>query len=291
MKASQPLKIYKLTDEQHPARLFKLERMDDHYDQAGGVNDAPHRHHFYSVIWCRQGKGIHYIDLEEHQLRANQLYFLTPGQIHRLHFVERSTGWVLSFNDDFLAVNNISSAFIDHIKLFQPYRQSQPLEVSENLTATLNQLFDAIAATVDSEMNLKLEAVAAYLRLLLIHSHEACDLPLPIDSSESCLLVDFKKEVDQFISDTHKVSDFAQRLGVTSRHLNDVVRDTLGHTAKDYITERLMLEAKRLLIHSSASIKEVAIDLGFKEPVHFSNFFKKEAGQSPNDFRARFSSR
>ena len=67
--------------------------------------------------------------------------------------------------------------------------------------------------------------------------------------------------------------------------VSKTVRDLTGKVAKDHIQDRLALEAKRLLLHTSLSIKEVAYEIGFEEPLHFSGFFKKRVGVSPSQFR------
>jgi len=84
---------------------------------------------------------------------------------------------------------------------------------------------------------------------------------------------------------THMVSDYADEMAVTSDYLNKTVKNLTGKTAKDHIQSKLITEAKRSLLFSNISNKELAYELGFEESAHFNNFFKKITGQTPSEFR------
>jgi AraC-like DNA-binding protein len=85
------------------------------------------------------------------------------------------------------------------------------------------------------------------------------------------------------------VSDYAKYLHVTADHLGAVVRDQTGRTPGDIIRERLLLEAKRLLVHTSMNISEIAYALNFEDPAYFSRFFRRLVAKAPGDFREAFS--
>ncbi|MDB6080659.1 MAG: AraC family transcriptional regulator, partial [Akkermansiaceae bacterium] len=78
---------------------------------------------------------------------------------------------------------------------------------------------------------------------------------------------------------------YAKMLGVTSGHLNDTVSAQTGRPAGALIRERILLEARRLLLHSELQIAEIAYHLGFGDPSYFARFFRREDGRPPGDFR------
>ena len=85
----------------------------------------------------------------------------------------------------------------------------------------------------------------------------------------------------------HSVKDYSASLFVTPDYLNKVVKSLIGKTAKEYIQNRIIIAAKRLLFHTTSSNKEIAFELGFNEPDHFSSFFKKCTSMSSSVFRER----
>ena len=79
--------------------------------------------------------------------------------------------------------------------------------------------------------------------------------------------------------------DFARRLSVHVNHLNRAIKETTGKTTSDHIFERLASEAKALLKHTSWNISEISYCLGFEEPAHFNNFFRKQTNLTPSAYR------
>jgi AraC-like DNA-binding protein len=97
----------------------------------------------------------------------------------------------------------------------------------------------------------------------------------------------FRQEVEKFFRTSRAVADYARALGVTTSHLNESLRIETGLTAKEMIRARLVLEAKRLLLHSELNMAEVGYDLGFEDPSYFSRFVRRELKASPQTFRER----
>jgi AraC-like DNA-binding protein len=94
----------------------------------------------------------------------------------------------------------------------------------------------------------------------------------PIDSPEHALKL-------------RKASDYAESLSIHVNHLNHAVRDITGKSTSVHITDRIIMEAKALLLHTDMSITEIAYCLGFDYPNYFNNFFKKNTGLTPLSLR------
>ena len=140
------------------------------------------------------------------------------------------------------------------------------------------------------ELTYRSRALGALLQLFLIHCNNSSSVnPSHLDEENSgvCILRDFKHLVDEKYASWHKVNEYAAEVHLSPKYLSQTVKQFTGKSAKEFIQDRLVLEAKRLLLHTELSVKEVAYRIGFEEPLHFSSFFKKKVNISPTLFRDR----
>lgn len=149
-------------------------------------------------------------------------------------------------------------------------------------------IFEMMEKDFQSPGELQIGLMSAYLKIFLIHCVNTCtrgEPELSDDLGGKSILKNFKALVNENFKKLHKVSEYAERMTITPKYLNQVVKSLLGQTAKEVIQEKIILNAKRELKYSDKSIKEIAYELGFEEPLYFSHFFKKCAGVSPSQFR------
>jgi AraC-like DNA-binding protein len=135
------------------------------------------------------------------------------------------------------------------------------------------------------------DAIASYLKLFLIECNGHCSLhPEGNPQSEEVgrtLVKRFKELVEKHYPEWHQVKEYALHLHVTPGYLNEVIKTAIGQSAKDYIQNRIVLEARRLTLFTSKSSKEIGFELGFEDPAHFSKFVKSFTGESLAQFKNR----
>ena len=98
----------------------------------------------------------------------------------------------------------------------------------------------------------------------------------------------FKEKLEQNFRKERSVNKYASELSMSDKQLHKACTSVLDKTPKQIIDERVILEAKRLLVHSKQAIKEVAYELGYDEPTNFIKYFRKHTSSSPSEFRDRF---
>ena len=106
----------------------------------GGITDLPHRHNYYTIIWSLQATGKHIIDFKEYPILPNDIFFVSPEQVHQVITNLGSTGFVILFTPEFLEKNSIRNDFISNLKLFQTSDETPPLQLNAPMTATLKTL-------------------------------------------------------------------------------------------------------------------------------------------------------
>jgi AraC family transcriptional activator of pobA len=263
--------------------------MEDIYEQAQGKTDVPHRHDYYTVLLVERAHGSHVIDYESYPFQGPEVFFVSPGQVHQVALAEKPKGCAFTFSRDFLVENNIPESFISNINLFKAFGNSPPLKLDEDTFVRLVRIVTEMESCLPLELNYRNRALGALLQLFLIYCNNSAELDtgqLDEENPGVCILRDFKKLVDIRYADWHKVSNYASEIHITRKHLSQTVKNLTGKSAKEIIQDRLLLEAKRLLVHTDMSVKEIAYETGFEEPLHFSAFFKKKSGTSPSSFRA-----
>lgn len=262
--------------------------METIFDQAKGNIDIPHRHDYYTVLFIEKATGSHLIDYQNYPLLSKQVFFVSPGQVHQVNTLSRPKGRVITFSREFLMNNNIPESFISNINLFQQFGDSPPLELDQITFDRLSRIVEEMITCLPLDLHYRNRALGALLQLFLIYCNNSRKLDttqLDDQNSGICILRDFKSLVEAHFTKWHKVTKYATQIHITPKHLSHTVKILSGKTAKAFIQDRITLEAKRLLLHTQLTVKEVAYRLGFTEPLHFSGFFKKQTGKSPSDFR------
>ncbi len=288
--AHNQIKTYTFSESVTDSKNFVMKRVEDVYFNGSGESDSPHRHDYYAIVLIEKGKGVHYVDFHKYDLENQTVYFILPGQMHQLIPSEEPKGWVLAFTDEFLVTNSISDKLINDIYLFNDYGQSPPLPLNQTQMAVYKSLIEQMKHFSASLVNYTNDALGSLMKLFLIQSNNHCSLvkennPQFVETTNH-LLRSFKQLLNEHYIKKHKVSDYADMLAVTADYLNKTVKNITGKTAKEHIQSKLATEAKRSLIFSNLSGKELAYELGFDESAHFNNFFKKTTGFTPTEFKS-----
>ncbi|SFT36849.1 AraC-type DNA-binding protein [Lishizhenia tianjinensis] len=283
------IKTYKHIEDNREDIYFKVVRMSELVDRNKGEKEDPHRHDYYTVLVVNKAKGVHKIDFEAYELSENQIYCVSPGQVHQVIEEESSEGFVLLFSNDFLVQNHIPLRFIEDLNLFRNFGETPPVTLDTLNMMRVNSLCELLIDYQNRSMKFHSEAQSSFLKLILIECNNACELPTHQHTQGievgNTLLKNFKKLINQHYKEIHTVNTYAEKMNITADHLNRTIKHLTGKTAKDHLDGRITLAAKRLLYFSTLSLKEIAFELGFNEPAHFSSYFKKIAGQSPSNYR------
>ena len=96
--------------------------------------------------------------------------------------------------------------------------------------------------------------------------------------------IQFKLIVESEFAEQNSIHSIAGKLAITTNSLYNAVKIYSGLSPKEFITNRLILEAQRKLYYSETSVKELAYELGFSDPDYFSKLFKKNTGKSISEF-------
>ena len=267
---------------QFPFLFTKFELM-----KALNQADYAHRHDCYEVLYICEGAGTHIIDFEPYPIQPPMFFFLSKDQVHYWDVKKPLKGYALLFPEEFIALPSSSILRTHDFAFFHQVGQMPCLSVvQENLTV-INGLFAGIEQEYHHENARSLSSLRSYLHILLtqlnrLYTSNHSDKHSVATSS---LVYQFERLVSEHFITDHSAQDYAEKIGVNTNHLTDTIKAETGYTPGQLIRQKLILEAKRLLVHSPITVAEIGYRLNFEDSSYFGRFFKRETGMSPLIFR------
>jgi AraC family transcriptional activator of pobA len=259
------------------------------------VRAQPHRHDFYQLLWLDKGRGHLVSDFSEIPFEGQTFAFFSPGRLHAWHHQAEPTGIMFGFTPDFFYANADEPGLLGRLDYL--YDGVPLLSLSGRSAKEMSQWFALLYEEAGHNLPGRDDIVRALITIILTRGRQhhdsnraakSCSTPAgTVDQATGSLLVQrFRVALEQHFPRVLKVSDYVRLLRVSRTSLNQELQAVLGQTASDIIHDRLLLEAKRLLVHSSAqSIAEIAYHLQFRDPSYFGRFFRKRTGMSPGSYR------
>jgi AraC-like DNA-binding protein len=249
-------------------------------------NTWPHRHRFYEILWVVDGAGTHAADFEEHAIRPQTVFLVSPGQVHAVRVARPLSGYLLVFTADFLALDGLAAAAAAGLPFFRPGVANPVLALAAEDAGGLRASAEDLLAEFAAPAAWRRDMLRARLQVLLLGLGRTARRQGVQVASPVAPVARFQALVDDHFRRLHRVAEYARLLALTPGHLNALTRASTGQTASALIEARRVLEAKRLLAHSDAPVAEIAARLAFADASYFGRFFRRHAAQSPGAFRA-----
>lgn len=259
--------------------------------QKGRINRfVPHCHDFFEIVWLPVGRGQVQRDLNTFPVEPRTVFFTAPGQVHAWQFAERPDGEIVSFTPDFFLANSEHPGFLGRLPFLLGDATEPTLRLDEAEGARVDDVFRELRRAAADFSPGRDDLVRAYLTVLLTLIRRAwlrvqATRAVREAPAENPLACRFRLALEENFPRLLAVHEYADLLQVSRSHLNDELQRQSGASASAIIHERVLMEAKRLLMHSSLSIAEIAYRLRFRDPSYFGRFFRKGAGGTPGGFR------
>lgn len=279
-----------------PLLLFRYPNIPDFPFELFRIEDNPfliqdrqrtRRDPFYIIFWITAGSGFYTIDFERYDIRPSTLYFIAPGQVHFWTGgnQEPITGYAMAFDDQLFQVYGLEN-IIYELDLFDMVGGSPVLYLAGQDAQHVQQIVRLLCKEFDGDRYGRSKFILSLLQILLILSQRR--LKRRQATSQEKLTRAYLHLLKGNVTVDHHLTTYAQSLGVTVGYLIETVKDVTGQPAGVILRKRLALEAKRWLAHSDLTVSQIAEKLLFSDPSYLSYFFKREAGQTPLNFRHGF---
>lgn len=306
---------------QHKSSLLAASGVCLRRINAAGNEHSPvtyaHQDDYYIFGLVEGGTGCGVIDFKEQRFAAGDMFLIQPGQVHRFLNAESAEGWLLIADSSF--VGGAEKCIFDNFSLFassfridarrrnelqqiaallagrtggiterQMVEKAAEINIGEaerqktgNITFTMERQETAmekatVRRMVETFIGIVAEAVEAAGMQQTRHSQRHVSL-----------VVSFRRLLAEHLAANRQPSHYASLLNISAVYLNEVVKSVTGMNATSFIKNEVMLRAKRQLVHTDLSIKEIADSLGIDDHAYFSRMFTQATGVSPTMFRQR----
>lgn len=248
----------------------------------------PHRHDFFEVLYLGKGSGFHVIDSNNYEIKPPCIFFMSPGQAHKLEFSHDIEGFIFIFNADFYLLNRSDQNSLIEFPFFYTVQQDNPplqLDNDQDVSFLENLFTQGIAELKKPDYSIEMMRSLLDLILTTCASRYKASDNSKTKGKGHILVKRFYQLVEENYQKNLSLNDYAALLAVTPNHLTQTVRQLTGKTSSQIIVQKQILEIKRLLIHTNLNISQIAAQLNFEDQSYFSKFFKRETQLTPLEYR------
>ena len=246
-----------------------------------------HSHDFYLVMLFTKGRGEHSIDFNTYTVNRGSVFFMSPSEIHSWNFSDDTDGYVLFFNHSFYLMDALSKQLFK-LPFFKSKDKIRHALLNEEELKNIEIVFKSIVIEAESASAFKNAILRSYLDVLLFKFADIITINNDERIQPISLVPELEILIESFFMEHQPVSFYAEKLNTTSQQLNSITKNYLNKTVAELIQERMIAEAKRLMVYSSITISEIAYQLNFNDNSYFNRFFKKAEKCTPEQFRKRF---
>lgn len=277
--------LYKLDSFSSKATTFSfyIEKFKPHLKKHKFVSRS-HNHDFYLLLYVTKGGGNHTIDFRNYPVKPNSFFLMTPGQVHSWELEPDTDGYILFFHREFYQMQLNSNSLIE-FPFFHALNANPLIELS-----TTERKIDFIIKEMDEEFRkstIDLRILRSYLDLLLLKLAKfyPAQNQEEFTSGNTQKLRKLEQLIDEHFIDMKQPKEYADLLHISPSYLNSICKKGVGQTLTDLISDRLVLEAKRLFAYSDLNTNQISEQLKFSSTSYFIRFFKKHVGQNPEKFK------
>lgn len=265
--------------------VFEMETITDFYTVNRTNLSTANRYDNYAIIWIERGNISMTIDFVPVQTSGIGLVFIGKDRIWSILKIQDCKGYILRFSSEYFCRRASDARFLQRSTVFDTLESPYIAITNKCKVANIVSLLHQEYKEQEKFCNEVIRQQLSTLMLLSEREIKQKSSDVYLENEEFKQIRIFKKLIEEHFAEIKSMNKYAELMIIPPKRLISVVSKTTGKTPKQLLNERILLEAKRLLIYCSWSIKEIAYHLGFKEETNFTKFFKQQTGKTPLEFR------
>ncbi|APU96270.1 helix-turn-helix transcriptional regulator [Sphingobacterium siyangense] len=262
-----------------------------HEENVDSINSAGYKQ-YIKVLLLSKGTELQ-VDLAEYSVKQPSLFFVSPNQHLHIKKLGKEEGHFIFYNRNFYCIQIHDEEVACNGLLFSNIYNMPMVELDNGEIPFFSYIFGQITDEFGLNDTSLEEMLRTYLKQLFIKSarlwkKQNLDKELTEQNSDLEFFRKFTLLVDEHYKEKHHVADYAELLFMAPKTISHKFKRLNLPQPNDVIKNRILLEAKRLLVHTNLTAKEVGYELGYEDPAYFSRLFVQKSGETPSAFRAKF---
>lgn len=272
----------------HELEILSLDAL---YSDSHQTVIKPHRTNFYQVFWIQSGPHKHVVDFKPVNIPKNAFLFVNKAQVQSFDRSASAKGKLILFTDNFFSKTPDDLKFLNSSILFNDFLAPAIIKLSRT-SHQMMELFEKLEEEFNKpddpyHYDLLRNILHNFLMVAERQRRQSGFTELKRGTNLDYLVL-FKELLTRHFKEVRSVARYAALINVSEKRLAQATMAILGKTPKKIIDEQVLLEVKRLLAHTSQSIKQISYQLNFEEPTNFIKYFRKHEGITPIEFREKF---
>lgn len=265
---------------------FYIRNFSEHVNENLFI-EKPHAHNFYLLLLVTKGSGTHKIDFLEYNVSPGTMFIVSPGQIHQWSLSQDVDGYVLFFTKEFF-LHDFSTEKLTRFPFFNSTFSLPLFELNSIERKKIGSIYELIHKEYQNRSLSYQEMIRIYLNSMFIELSRIYLTKNEYRQKYNYDLLQLNKYealVDKYFKLHRPISCYSNKMNITDRQLSYLCKKTVNKTPSEILINRIILEAKRLIIHSNLSISTISEELNYNDSSYFIRLFKKITKQTPEQFR------
>ncbi|CAI8839711.1 helix-turn-helix domain-containing protein [Chryseobacterium sp. IT-36CA2] len=234
------------------------------------------------------------VDFNHYKIKTPSLFFLTNQHLN----IQKGKGesMLLFYNRDFYCIQIHDKEVACDGLLFHNVFEIPFVELDDSETSLIKGLFQNIQDELEWKDSSAEEMIRTYVKQIIIRAtrkwkkQNLDNSSVRIPGSELDIFRDFSRHLEIHFREKHNVAEYAELLHIAPKTLTHKFKNLNLESPNQFIINRILLEAKRLLFYTDKPVKEIAYDLGYEDPAYFNRLFTNKTGSTPANFKKNYSS-
>ncbi|WPU99187.1 AraC family transcriptional regulator [Mucilaginibacter sp. cycad4] len=259
---------------------------------------SPNRRDFYKILFISRGEGLFSLGMNNYHVDRPCIFFIHPNEIISWRSISPTlSGHYCLFKKKYVDSYPTLKYAMDKHKLFSDISRSV-INLDQSAVTAIDALYEQMHTQVAEGGELTEETLQVYLQLIIIESVKSADIPVPNTVLEEYRHIhQFFQLLETEASDINQESpiriktakEFANHLALHPNYLNALLKKHTGQNISTHIRDRLLEESKALLLQTDWTLNDIGYSIGFAEQPNFTQFFKKNLGITPSEYRKSYS--